>query len=161
MSRLDDRKWLGINVNRDRKHEPLVERLTQGEHVIFQHNKDLMVFAAMVGYSQEKFEPVGQSKIQITLGTYANTQQDTYIYLLALLKNKDAACLKTDNLNDAVKVFEGYCNAGLAIIQTWLEDNPGDPTGIDTLERKIIEQITRNEMTSQKNLDNETLEVNF
>ena len=46
MSRFDDRKWLGINVNRDRKHEPLVERLTQGEHVIFQHNKDLMVFAA-------------------------------------------------------------------------------------------------------------------
>lgn len=161
MSRFDDRKWLGINVNRDRKHEPLVERLTQGEYVIFQHNKDLMVFAAMVGYSHKKFEPVGQNKIQITLGTYANTQQDTYIYLLALLENKDAACLKSENLNEAVKVFEGYCNAGLTIIQSWLDENPGDPTGVDTLERKIIEQISKNELALQKEMDNVNLEVDF
>jgi dnd system-associated protein 4 len=161
MSRFDDRKWLGINVNRDRKHESLVEKLTQGEHVIFTHNKDLMVFAAMVGYSAKKTRPVGPNKIQITLGTYANTQQDTYIYLLALLETKDATCLKGDNLNDAVKVFEGYCNAGLDIIQSWIDENPGDPTGIDTLEKKILEQIIKNEVSSHENTDNGSLEVAF
>ncbi|MFY0657275.1 MAG: hypothetical protein JXR12_11075 [Neptunomonas phycophila] len=161
MSRLDDRKWLGVNVNRDRKHEPLVERLTQGDHVIFSHNKDLMVFAAMVGYSLDKSEPISSDKIQITLGTYANTQQDTYIYLLALLKMKDATCLKSENLNDAVKVFEGYCNAGLSIIQSWIDENPGDPTGIDTLEGKILEQVFLNEQRSQENLNNDDLEVDF
>ncbi|MDI4650510.1 MULTISPECIES: hypothetical protein [Pseudoalteromonas] len=161
MSRLDDRKWLGVNVNRDRKHEPIVEKLTQGDHVIFSHNKDLMVFAAMVGYSQNKFEPVGSDKIQITLGTYANTQQDTYIYLLALLKTKDATCLKNENLNEAVKVFEGYCNAGLSIIQSWMDENPGDPTGVDTLEKKIVEQALRNEQRSQQNFNNDNLEVDF
>lgn len=161
MSRVEDRKWLGINVNRDRKHEPLVEKLTQGDHVIFTHNKDLMVFAAMVGYSEKKFEPVGSDKIQITLGTYANTQQDTFIYLLALLKNRDATCLKTENLNDAVKVFEGYCNAGLTIIQSWLDENPGDPSGIETLEKKIIEKVMRNEQRMQESLDNENLDVDF
>jgi dnd system-associated protein 4 len=161
MSRLDDRKWLGVNVNRDRKHEPLVEKLTQSDHVIFSHNKDLMVFSAMVGYSHDKFEPVSSDKIQITLGTYANTEQDTYIYLLALLDKKDATCLKYENLNDSVKVFEGYCNAGLSIIQSWMDENPGDPTGIDTLEKKIIEQALRNEQRSQQNLDNDNLEVDF
>ncbi len=161
MSRLDDRKWLGINVNRDRKHEPLVEKLTQGDHVIFSHNKDLMVFAAMVGYSHDKFESVTSDKIQITLGTYANTQQDTYIYLLALLKKKDATCLKYENLNDAVKVFEGYCNAGLSIIQSWMDENPGDPTGIDTLEKKIVERALLNEQRSQENLDNNNLDIKF
>ena len=161
MSKLSDTKWLGINVNRDRKHEPLVEKLTQGDHVIFNHNKDLMVFAAMVGYSRDKFEPVSSNKIQITLGTYSTTQQDTYIYLLALLKTKDANCLKYENLNTAVRVFEGFCNAGLSIIQGWMDENPGDPIGIDTLEQKIVEQALNNELSMQEDLDNNDLEVDF
>lgn len=161
MSRTREKDWRGINVNRDRKHEPLVEKLTQGDYVIFNHNKDLMVFAAMAGYSFKKFEPVSSDKIQITLGTYSTTQQDTYIYLLALLEKKDASCLKHENLNDAVKVFEGYCNAGLSIIQSWMDENPGDPTGIETLEKKIIGQALKNEQMSQKSLDNGALEVDF
>jgi dnd system-associated protein 4 len=161
MSRVNDTKWMGISVYRDRKHEPLVDKLTQGDNVIFSHNKDLMVFAAMVGYSQKKSDPVSSDKIQITLGTYANTQQDTFIYLLALLKTKDATCLKGDNLNDTVKVFEGYCNSGLNIIQSWLDKNPGDPTGVDTLEAKIVEQALLNEKRSQEALDNDNLNVDF
>ena len=81
MSRREERNWRDDQVYRDRKHEPLVEKLVQADSRIFNHNKDLMVFAAMVGYSNDKFEPVSSDKIQITLGTYANTQQDTYIYL--------------------------------------------------------------------------------
>lgn len=161
MSRFENKDWRGINVNRDRKHEPLVEKLTQGDYVIFNHNKDLMVFAAMVGYSHKKFEPVSSNRIQITLGTYSTTQQDRYIYLLALLEKRDASCLKHENLNDAVKVFEGYCNAGLSIIQSWMDENPGDPNGIETLEKKVIEQALKNEQMQQKNLDNDNLDVEF
>lgn len=160
MSRKEE-NWRDIQVYRDRKHEPIVEKLTQEESRIFNHNKDLMVFAAMVGYSHDKFEPVSSNKIQITLGTYSNTRQDTYIYLLALLEMKDATCLKYENLNDAIKIFEGYCNAGLSIIQSWIDENPGDPTGIDTLEKKIVEQALRNEQRSQQNLNNDNLEVDF
>ncbi|MFC3202462.1 hypothetical protein ACFOEW_11610 [Alteromonas oceani] len=157
----EQKNWRDIQVYRDRKHEPLVEKLTQGDHVIFNHNKDLMVFAAMVGYSNNKFEAVGSDKIQITLGTYFNTQQDTFIYLLALLKKQDAACLKLENLNDAVKVFEGYCNSGLSIISSWMDENPGDPTGIETLEKKIIEKALKNELKKSEKLDNENLDVDF
>jgi len=96
-----------------------------------------------------------------TLGTYANTQQDTFIYLLALLKNKDATCLKTENLNDAVKIFEGYCNAGLSVIQSWIDDNPGDPNGVETLEKNIIEKVMQNEQRMQLDLNNENLDVEF
>lgn len=77
------------------------------------------------------------------------------------MEKKDASCLKHENLNDAVKVFEGYCNAGLSIIQSWMDENPGDPTGIETLEKKIIEQALKNEQMSQKSLDNGDLEVDF
>lgn len=160
MSRKEE-NWRDIQVYRDRKHEPLVEKLTQADSRIFNHNKDLMVFAAMVGYSQKKTMPVSTDKIQITLGTYNNTQQDTFIYLLALLDKKDATCLKHEYLTNSVKVFEGYCNAGLSIIQSWMDENPGDPTGIDTLEKKIVEQVLRNEQRSQQNLDNDNLEVDF
>lgn len=69
--------------------------------------------------------------------------------------------MKTENLNDAVKVFEGYCNAGLTIIQSWLDENPGDPSGIETLEKKIIEKVMRNEQRMQESLDNENLDVDF
>jgi|SaaInl0LU_22_DNA_1037365.scaffolds.fasta_scaffold276279_1 hypothetical protein len=42
-----------------------------------------------------------------------------------------------------------------------MDENPGDPTGIETLEKKIIGQALKNEQMSQKSLDNGALEVDF
>lgn len=137
------------NVRRNRKYESLVDQLCHRKYEysgksLFPYIKDLMVFAAMVGYTHGVKEDVDSDGIQITLGTYSTDEQDGYIYLIALLEKKDAVILKNENINDAVKHFELYCNGGLSIIEGWLKANPGDAQGIDTLADKIYEQIIAN-----------------
>jgi dnd system-associated protein 4 len=144
--------WRTIGVRRDRKYEGLIERLsTTDSSGIFRFHKDLMVFAAMVGFSQEKSVPVSNDNVGIILDTYSSDNKDAFIYLLALMETKDAQCLKDEKLHDSVKVFEGYCNAGLGIIEDWLEDNPADPSGINTILEKIYERTCLNEAGSDNN----------
>lgn len=137
--------WRNVGVKRERNHEALISRLYGSNRSIFQYLKDIMVFAAMVGHSlQEKREISGES-VEIILDTYASDQKDGFIYLLGLLDEKDGKILKDEHLRSAVKVFEEYCNAGLYNIEQWLDDNPGDPDGVDTLLEKIYERLAENE----------------
>ncbi len=151
--------WRNISVQRDRKFNSLVERLsTADSRAIFRFHKDLMIFAAMIGYSEGKSSPVSSDSVGIILDTYSSDNKDAYIYLLALMAKKDANCLRDENLHESVKIFEGYCNAGLEIIQTWLDDNQADPSGVDTLLKKIYERLCLNESTT---VDNSILEPEF
>tara|TARA_R110002073_G_scaffold332957_1_gene519801 strand:+ start:1017 stop:1508 length:492 start_codon:yes stop_codon:yes gene_type:complete len=142
----EDFNWRNVNVLRSRKYEPLVEKLcsrksSYSNKPIFEFNKDLMVFAAVVGHSLSKKESVDKDAIQITLGTYASDEKDGYIYLIALLQEKNVEVLKQENIHDAVRIFEEYCNGGLSVIQSWMDDNPGDIEGVDTLVEKIFDQL--------------------
>ena len=146
--------WRTIGVRRDRKYNALVERLSSADSKgIFRYHKDLMVFAAMIGYSEGKSSPVSNDNVGIILDTYSSDNKDAFIYLLALMDRKEANCLKDENLTESVKIFEGYCDAGLGIIQNWFDDNPADPSGIDTILTKIYERICLNENTNENNDD--------
>ena len=127
--------WRNVGVKRERTHEPIVSRFTaiDGGVPVFQYIKDLMVFAATVGHSMGQRKPVEGDTISIILDTYASDQKDGFVYILALLEAKDANVLRPENLSQAVVVFEEYCNAGLYEIQRWLDENPSDPDGIETL----------------------------
>lgn len=95
MGRNNKTDWRGLNVNRERRHENLIHTLVEDkETAIFTYNKDLMIFAAMIGYAYNKRLSLSGDKISITLGTYYNTEDDGFIYLLALMENKNATCLK-------------------------------------------------------------------
>ncbi|RUO81070.1 hypothetical protein CWI84_02880 [Idiomarina tyrosinivorans] len=163
MINIDDNEWRNIPIRRERKFESLVEKFCTDKYNsrIFRFNKDLMLFAAMVGFSEGKSKPVSANGIQIVLGTYASDQKDGYIYLLALLDKKDITSLKNENLSEAVKSFEGYCNAGLEIIQNWIDENPGDPEGVDTIMNKVFERIQLNEIDNQKSGDYSGLDPEF
>ncbi|TKB46333.1 DNA phosphorothioation-associated protein 4 [Thalassotalea mangrovi] len=161
---IDKQAWKKLAVKRDRKNEPLVEKLCSnkdGSKPVFNYIKDLMVFAAMVGFSINKRFPLSGDTVSIILETYATDQKDAFIYLLALMTEKNGACLKDENLLSSIKIYEEYCNAGLEEIQLWLDENPGDHGGIDTLASKIFEQAIANER-SQRMVDNpEELDVAF
>lgn len=143
MSDRDSIDWRTLNVKRNRRHEALVERFCPKEAAqepVFRYIKDLMVFAAILGYSNNKKEEIeGSGTIPITLQTYSTDRKDYYIYLIALAYSKDPEILKNDRLIEAVEIFEKFCNGGLAIIDRWLEENPKDPNGISTLVSKINE----------------------
>jgi dnd system-associated protein 4 len=162
---LDDKQaWKKFSVKRDRKHEPLVDMLCSaktGNKSIFNYNKDLMVFAAMVGYSKGKRKPLSSDGISIILETYASDQKDAFIYLIILITERDGASLKDENLQSSIKIFEEYCNAGLEEIQLWLDESPGDYEGIDTLVQKIYEQVIDNERQTVVTDNPEDIEPDF
>lgn len=138
-----------IQIKRNRKYEPIVDRLcsrkcSYSNRPLFQFNKDLMVFAAMVGYTLGITEDLEPDAIQIVLSTYASDEKDGFIYLIALMETQDASRLKNDHIQDSVKFFEKYCNGGLSVIKGWLDANQGDVEGVETLADEIYKQIVKN-----------------
>lgn len=160
----DKDAWRKHAVKRERIHEPLVTQLCSSKgkgSPIFTYNKDLMVFAAMVGHALGKRKTLDNDTISIILETYASDQKDAFIYLIALMEEKNATILKDNNLTSAIKVFEEYCNTGLYEIKLWLDENPGDHEGTDTLANKIFEKIIENEKQSNANISPDAIEITF
>ncbi len=135
--------WRSVPVRRERQLEPVTQRLSSGATPIFKYFKDLMVFAALVGYADRERRPLSGDTISIILDTYATDQLDGFIYLLGLIESRDANVLRDENLLDCIKVFEEYCNAGLHSISRWLDDNPSDPDGVETLLIKVQEELAK------------------
>lgn len=138
--------WRAMSVYRDSRYEHLVSKFASSENgkkKIFSTNKDMMTFCALVGFEKELFQPIESSakKISISLETYANTKDDAYIYLLALAKEPNLDVLKIENLNKAIKIFEGYCNAGLKILDGWNMKHAGDSEGFDLLFDESFEHL--------------------
>lgn len=151
--------WRTIGVKRERNHEALINRLSLGNRSIFQYLKDLMVFAAMVGYSSEKRRKLTGDSIEIILDTYASDEKDGFIYLLGLLEYKEGHILKDQSIRECVTVFEEYCNEGLYTIEKWLNDNPGDSSAVTTLLNEIYKRLSTNE--SAHEISNEDIEIDI
>ena len=153
-----------IEVHRNRKYEPLVSKLCTEKHPVtkkplFTFNKDLMVFAAMVGYTFDELEEVEDTSIKITLQTYGTDNKDSYIYLLALMEQKHkeeesgeegagSHILKNDSIRQSVKPFERYCNGGLKLIKQWFDENPGEIDPANILTNKLWEQLQKDHNVS-------------
>ena len=152
-----DFNWRNLNVRRARKFEPLIDRFcsTSNQKSLFNYNKDLMVFAAVIGFSKDKYIelPSASDHIPITLGTYSSDRKDSFIYMLALLAKKDALLLKNEHLTKAINIFEGYCNGGLTLIQEWLDSNASDPFGIETIYLKILDEISEGADKLESSMD--------
>ncbi len=70
--------WRNIQINRDRKHENLVHHLVENPNTaIFNFNKDLMVFAAMLGYHYGIKRPLSSDTIQTPSQTNHSTENDS------------------------------------------------------------------------------------
>ena len=144
--------WRKVQVHRDSRFESLEERFcsTKGannDSRMFSTVKELMVFAALVGYQLDEYQPL-EPKIKTTpilLDTYATTGHDAYIYLLALTKASSLDILKDENLRQAIDIFEGYCNSGLKIIDSWIMNNIGEPLVTNIIFNQTLEYLVENE----------------
>jgi len=147
--------WRNLNVRRDREFEPLVDSLVHRYPSIFTHIKDLMVFAAMVGFSKNRKEPLSKDTIPILMSTYATDQLDGFIYMISLIHTRDGNCLRDEQLADSIKIFEEFCRGGLLSIQGWINSDPTtDPAEI--LLYKILEQFNKHKTD---NLSEEPLPI--
>jgi len=150
-------EWRNLNVRRNRKYMHLQERLCSAKNrftrkPLFEFNKDLMVFAAVLGYQFGLKEAIESDSVPITLGIYASDEKDGFIYLLGLLATKETGILKDERLSDCIKIFEEYCNGGLKYLDSLLKENVQDTEGVDTLSDLIIEQLKKSVPDTEDNL---------
>lgn len=145
-------EWHKQRVHRDNRFEALVEKCcstknSADKNVMFSTVKELMVFAALVGFQLGEFEPLKSKAncISISMETYATTKHDAYIYLLALAEKPTLDILKDENLRETISIFEGYCNAGLKHIDNWIIDNIGEPLLEDILFEQTLKFLSDNE----------------
>ncbi|MGL5336468.1 MAG: hypothetical protein ACRC9R_10065 [Enterovibrio sp.] len=144
--------WRKLSVRRDARFESLEERFcsTKGaksDNQIFNTVKEFMVFAALVGYQVDDYQPL-ESKANTTpilLDTYATTGHDAYIYLIALAKKPSLDILKDENLKDAISIFEGFCNGGLNHIDGWIMNNINEPLVANILFTQTLKYLAENE----------------
>lgn len=90
---------------------------------LFKQYSDLMVFAAMVGYNNNKFVPFDGSLIDpIRENVFISSGTDKIFYLLSLInEGKPENLAKTDEAeNTRAIIFESYANGGLELLQQQL-----------------------------------------
>ncbi|HIF9466546.1 hypothetical protein [Photobacterium damselae] len=145
-------EWRKLSVCRNTEYESLVEKLcstknSSSDETVFSTIKDFMVFAALVGFQLDLYRPLesNMNKISIILETYASTNHDSYIYLMALSKKPSLDTLKDENLREAISIFEAYCNGGLEYIGRWIFSNVGKDIGSDILFNQTLEYLIDNE----------------
>jgi dnd system-associated protein 4 len=61
------------------------------------------------------------------------------LYLIGLAETKDVDCLRVENEDSLVTIFEEYANGGLSTLEDWLLETPSDPHG----DRAIVDALNR------------------
>jgi dnd system-associated protein 4 len=146
------------DIRRPDDTEPVVELLVtprRGEdgEPLFQTIMELLIFSAGVGFSLKERSPVPASSKVIPYIVFERNQKDGYIHLLALADAKTPESLASKESDHAVQTFEEYAAGGLRIMQRWLNENPTDTFGIDTLMSKISQELSRNPTPPDKKPD--------
>lgn len=133
-------------IKRPDQFEAVVRLLAETPHPvtgrsIFSTMRELLCFAAVLGFAQARRTPLAQVKNEIDGRIFENSQQALdLIYLIALADAKDASILQPDREDEMLRVFEEYAATGLGVIDTWLKERPDDVYG----DQAILSALKRN-----------------
>jgi dnd system-associated protein 4 len=108
-------------VKRPKEYVDLLQELRDSETGVFDSLKSALVFAAAVGFKNKIRIPVVSSAEQIPLNLFNENKDLPFIFALALSECKDANCLRDENFQDTVKVFEEYAHGGLSHLEGALD----------------------------------------
>lgn len=130
---------------RDSKHSNLIETLcerktTHTNRPVFRTYIDLIVFAAMVGFTRQRRSPLDERINEIPSRVFHNQNMDGLVYLVAILEKQSGDMLRERNEQEAWQIFEQYANGGLEIIAEELAENPHDFDGVSSLLALIKEE---------------------
>lgn len=121
-------------VKRSAIHEPMVRRLTEtatpSNRPVFPTIRELMCFAAVLGYEQGLKKPLQGETFEVDGRNFGNYQPavDT-LYLIALAGERNADILRDESENEMVSIFEQYAEGGFEILAGWLREKPDDEIG--------------------------------
>lgn len=129
------------NINRSRVHEDMVQRLAMEklpgtDRTLFPTIRELLCFAALLGYSENRRLPLDKEKgvEDVSYQQFERGDAEDLIYLIALADSKDPEILKDGEESRCAEIFEEYANGGLQILGEALRRGGGEYPDRDILE---------------------------
>ena len=129
------------NINRSRIHESMVQRLAieklpGTQRALFPTIRELLCFAALLGYSERRRVPLDKDKgvEDVSYQQFERGDAEDLIYLIALAETKDPEVLKEGEEDQCATIFEEYANGGLQVIKEAMLRGGGEYPDRDILE---------------------------
>lgn len=129
------------NINRSRVHEDMVQQLAMeklpGAHrTVFPTIRELLCFAALLGYSEKRRVPLDRAKgvEDVSYQQFERGDAEDLIYLIALADTKNPEVLKDGEEDKCAAIFEEYANGGLQIMRDAMLRSGGEYPDRDVLE---------------------------
>lgn len=153
-------------IKRSEEFEEIVRQLAETQHPgvkpprsIFPTMRDLMCFAAVLGFEHERRRPLQPRTYEVDGRIFSNSEQALdLLYLIALASSKDANALRDDNEEQIIQSFEEYAQGGFEIIAGWLKEKPEDSYG----DQAILAALTKHKfLDSPKDTDTAIGDISF
>ena len=129
------------NINRSRVHEDMVQRLAMEklpgtQRTLFPTIRELLCFAALLGYSEKRRLPLDKNKgvEDVSYQQFERGDAEDLIYLIALADTKDPEVLKDGGEERCATIFEEYANGGLQVIKDAMLRGGGEYPDRDILQ---------------------------
>ena len=122
-------------IRRSQQFEDLVRLLAEAQHPeagrsIFPTMRELMCFAAVLGFEYERKHPLQSQTNEIDGRIFQNSEQALdLLYLISLAYSRDIDILRDENEDRVIEIFEQFAQGGFEIIESWLRDKPEDTAG--------------------------------
>lgn len=127
-------------------HDAIVQLLYGTVHKkagqpIFVTKRDLLCFAAVLGFEGQRRNPIREKPNEfVDSRPFENSREAMQLlYLIGLAETKDVDCLRVENEDSLVTIFEEYADGGLSTLEDWLLETPSDPHG----DRAIVDALNR------------------
>ncbi len=120
---------------RSKKYEDMVRQLAEKPHSIagrsiFPTMRELMCFAAVLGFEFDKRKPLDSDTNEIDSRIFLNSEVALdLLYLIGLATEKSVDILREENEEEMIRIFEEYAEGGFEILETWLLEKPEDTNG--------------------------------
>lgn len=129
------------NINRSRVYEDMVQQLAMQklpgtDRTLFPTIRELLCFAALLGYSEKRRLPLDKDKgiEDVSYQQFERGDAEDLIYLIALADSKNPDILKDGEETRCAEIFEEYANGGLQIIHEAMLRGGGEYPDRDILE---------------------------
>ena len=118
-------------VRRPQDKESLVREIGGDDGKIFRHLRDVLRFAAVLGYARGRREPFEQSAEAIPWEVFANgAGNEALVDLIGVATTGTVEILSDERFGERLTLFEEYANGGLAVLTEEIGQAGGKPRDV-------------------------------
>lgn len=124
-------------IRRAKDKEDIFQELGGPSSRLFESMKEVFLFAAALGYSRGRREPLRGGIETFGPGVFSNDDM-RILHLLGVAHSGSIDILRPDHEEELLSVAEEYANAGILVLKSAVLDAPGDP--LDNLIGLIVRE---------------------